>query len=173
MKIATTKLQEKVDGLLAVLQKDLEHIERSIGEFDELRALVIKRDDSGLSKLLEQIRSRSQEYAANQRMREELRQQIAEILDCPVGEVRLGRLQQEVSAEQQFPVRQMQKRLRSMISRLQVEHSCTVVLLYDLSRFNSMLLNTILDTGQVCGVTYDARGGASRSGDVAFMNLQL
>jgi DNA repair exonuclease SbcCD ATPase subunit len=173
MNTVTTELQEKVNELLAVLQKDLEHIERSIGELDELRALVIKRDDSGLSKLLEQIRSRSQEYEANQKLREELRQQIAEILDWPVSEVRLGKLVQEVTAEQRVSVRQMRVRLGGMISRLQREHTSTVMLLSDLSRFNSILLNTILQTGQVCGVTYDARGGTSRSGDVAFMNLQL
>ena len=173
MNTVTTELQEKVNELLAVLQKDLEHIERSIGELDELRALVIKRDDSGLSKLLEQIRSRSQEYEANQKLREELRRQIAEILDWPVGEVRLGRLLQEVSAEQKVKVKQIRERLSSVISRLQREHTSTVMLLSDLSRFNSILLNTILQTGQMCGVTYDARGDTSRSGDVAFMNLQL
>ncbi len=173
MNTTTTELQEKVNELLLVLQKDLEHIERSIHELDELRGLVIKRDDSGLSKLLEQIRSRSQEYAANQKLREELRRQIAGILDWPVGEVRLGRLQQEVSAEQKVYVGQVRERLGSMISRMQREHTRTVMLLCDLSRFNSMLLNTILETGRVCGVTYNARGGTSRSGDVAFMNLQL
>jgi hypothetical protein len=173
MSTATTELQEKVNELLAVLQKDLEYIERNIVELDELRALVIKRDDSGLSKLLEQIRSRSQEYEANQKLREELRRQIAEILDWSVGEVRLGRLLQQVSAEQKVNVRQIRERLGSMISRLQKEHTSTVMLLSDLSRFNSILLDTILETGQVCGVTYNARGGAKRNGDIAFMNLQL
>jgi hypothetical protein len=173
MNTMTTQLQEKVDELLLVLQKDLEHIERSIVELDELRAFVIKRDDSGLNRLLEQIRSRSQEYEANQKLREELRQQVAKILDWPVGEVRLGRLVQEVSAEQKVNVRQMRERLGGMISRLQREHTSTIILLSELSRFNSILLNTILETGRVCGVTYNARGDASRSGDVAFMNLQL
>ncbi len=173
MSTTTTELAEKVNELLLVLQKDLEHIERSIGELDELRELVIKRDDSGLSKLLEQIRSRSQGHVENQKLREQIRQQIAEILGWPVGEVRLGRLQQEVSAEQQIHVRQMREQLGGMISRLQSEHAGTVMLLADLSRFNSMLLNTILETGQVCSVIYNARGGTSRSGDVTFMNLQL
>ena len=173
MNAATTELQGKIDELLLVLQKDLEHIEQSVKELDELRELVIKRNDSGLSKLLEQIRSRSQEYGANQKLREELKRQIAEILDWPVGEVRLGKLLQEVPDEQKINVRQMRERLGDMISKLKREHTSTVMLLSDLSRFNSLLLNTILETGQVCGVTYDARGGTSRSGEVAFMNLQL
>lgn len=169
----TTELQEQVNELLAVLHKDVEHIEQSIQHLDELRELVVKRDDSGLNKLLEHIKSRSKEYAANQKLREESRRQIAEILDWPVNEVRLGRLQGEVPAEQQVDVKNMRERLSSAISRLQGEHAATIMLLSDLSRFNRMLLNTILESGQFCDVTYNARGDTSRSGDVTFMNLQL
>jgi hypothetical protein len=170
---ATVELAEKVDELLLVLRKDLEHIEQSNDNLNVLRELVIRRDDCGLNRLLEQIRSQSQEYVENQKLREQLRQQIARILGWPVGEVRLGRLLQSVSVEQRQRVGQLRNELQNLISRLRSEHSSTVILLADLTRFNNMLLNTILETGKACGITYDARGGTSRSGDIAFMNLQF
>ncbi len=173
MNTTTTELTERVDELLLVLQKDLVHIERSIEKLSELRELVIRRDDSGLNRLLEQIQSQSREYIENQKLREQLRRQIARILGWPVDEVRLGRLQQTVSAEQAIHVGQVRRRLQDVISRLQNEHAGTVMLLADLARFNNMLLNTILETGQACGITYDARGGTSRGGEIAFVNLQF
>jgi hypothetical protein len=173
MNTATTELQEKVDELLLVLQKDLEHIERSIEKLNELRELVIRRDDSGLSTLLEEIRSQSQEYIENQKLREQLRQRIGRILNWPVEQVRLGKLQRMVSGERAIHAEEVRKRLRDMILRLQSERAGTVVLLTDLARFNRMLLNTILETWRGCGITYDASGGTSRNDEVAFMNLRF
>ena len=48
---------DKVDELLAVLDKDIEHIQRSLSRLNELRRLVIKRDDTALGKLLESIQA--------------------------------------------------------------------------------------------------------------------
>jgi hypothetical protein len=173
MNTMKTELAEKVDELLLVLYKDIEHIERSIDELDELRELVIRRDDASLKGLLEQIRLRSQEYVENQKRREQLRRQIAEIISLPVGQVKLGRLQQIVPVERRTDMSQVRKRLRVMVSKLQSEYTGTVMLLADLKRFNGMLLNTIMEAGRVCNVTYDSRGGTSREGDVAFMNLRF
>ncbi len=173
MNTTMTGLAERVDELLFVLQKDIEHIEQSIDNLNKLRELLIKRDDCGLNRLLEEIRSQSQGYVENQKLREQLRMHISGILGWSVDEVRLGRLQQTVSVEQEIRVGQLRSRLQGVISRLQGEHAGTVILLADLTRFNNMLLNTILETGRARGITYDAQGGTSRSGDIAFMNLQF
>lgn len=173
MNAATTELAQSIDQLLVVLQKDLERIEQSIERLNELRALVIKRDDSGLDRLLEQMRSQSEEYVQNQKLREQLREQIAVILDWPVEQVRLGRLQQILPERQSIQVAQMRERLTKTIARLRTEHAGTALLLADLARFNGILLNWILETGRACGMTYDCRGETSRSRDVAFVNLQF
>jgi hypothetical protein len=173
MNAATSELAQRINELLPVLQRDLEHIEQSIQRLDELRALVIKRDDSGLCRLLEQIGSQSQECVKNQKLREQLREQIAVILDRPLEQVRLGRLQQILPEPQSIQVAQMRQRLVKMVARLRTEHAATTLLLADLARFNGMLLKWILETGQVCGTTYDCRGETSRSRDTALVNLQF
>jgi len=173
MNAATSELAEKTEQLLVVLQEDLVCIERSIERLDELRAFVIKRDDSGLNRLLEQIRSQSQEYVQNQKLREQLREQIAATVDWPLEQVRLGRLQQILPGRQSIKVAQMRERLMKMVARLRTEHAATTLLLSDLARFNGMMLNWILETGGVCGTTYDRRGETSRGRDTAFVNLQF
>lgn len=169
----TTELSQKIDELLAVLEKDIEHIQHGIEELEELRRFVIKRDDSGLSGMFEQIRSQSQGYIENQKQREQVRSSIARILDWPIEQVRLSQLQRVVSAGQAEQINLTRQRLTEKVSVMKSEHSGTVMLLRDLARFNGMLLNAILENQQSSGTTYNARGGKSRGGEVAFMNLHL
>ena len=62
MKPATTSIEDKVDELLLVLDEDIRHIQQSLSWLNELRSLIIKRDDASLGKLLELIRSESEGY---------------------------------------------------------------------------------------------------------------
>jgi hypothetical protein len=55
MKTAMIEIEDKVDQLLAVLDKDIQHIQDTLSTLNELRGLVIKRDDASLHKLLESI----------------------------------------------------------------------------------------------------------------------
>jgi len=168
-----TELSQKVDELLVILEKDLEHIANGIEELNGLRTLVIKRDDYGLGRLLEQIRSRSGEYTENLKQREQVRSCIARLLDWPVEKVKLRELEKAVSAEQSTRIKRMRQQLTEKVSQMQSGHSGTVMLLRDLARFNGMLLNTILEKGRRSGTIYNAHGGRSRGGEVAFMNLNL
>jgi hypothetical protein len=173
MNTTMTQLSERIDELLRILERDIEHIEQSVEQLDELRTLVIKRNDSGLNELLGQIHVQSQQCAQNQQMREQVRDQIAVALDWPLEHVRLGKLQEVLPEHQAARVAQMRQRVIEAVGRLRREHSGTSMLLADLARFNGMILNWILEAEQGRGVTYDARGGRSRSGNVAFVNLQF
>jgi hypothetical protein len=166
-------LTELVNELLVVLQKDLEHIEHSTETLEKLRELVVMRDDKNLNKLLDDIRSNSEEYTANEKRRGQLREEIAFELGWPAEEVRLGKLQNVVSAEQSQRVTQMRRQLAQTVSRLQSEHAGTTMLLADLTRFNRMLLNTFLESPNGREVTYDARGTRSTGDRNAFVNMQF
>jgi len=71
-----------LDKLLAVLNKDIQHIQDSLSWLNELRSLVIKRDDVALSKLLQSIRAESDSYVSNERQRQSLRKDLANALGC-------------------------------------------------------------------------------------------
>jgi len=48
---------DKIDELLAVFDKDIEHIQDSLLRLDKLRSLLIKPNNESLDKLLESIRN--------------------------------------------------------------------------------------------------------------------
>jgi hypothetical protein len=173
MNTTTNQLTERVDDLLAILEKDIEHINGSIEKLERMRELVIKRDDSALKKLLEKIRLSSEEYSQNLQLREQSKQQVAENLGCSVEQVRLSRLQMILPVEQSRRVGEVREQLERLVSRLRTEHAGTAVLLADLARFNSILLNTILETGRASGITYNARGDRQKHRDGAFVNLEF
>ena len=57
---------DKVDELLIILDKDAQHIQESLSRLNELRGLVIKRDDAALGKLLGSIQSESNSYRSQE-----------------------------------------------------------------------------------------------------------
>ena len=52
MKAETASIENKVDQLLVCLVRDVQHLEKSLLDLNEMRRLVIKRDEVALSKLL-------------------------------------------------------------------------------------------------------------------------
>ena len=62
MKATSISIEDKIDELLAVLDTDIQHIQQSLSYLNELRSLVIKRDDTALGTLLGVIRAGSDSY---------------------------------------------------------------------------------------------------------------
>ncbi len=67
----TVDLSCKIEDLLGVLRQDIEHLERTLVRLNELRCFVIKRDEKGLTRLLDDIRMESRDYQANEQTRRE------------------------------------------------------------------------------------------------------
>ena len=55
MNAAAVSIEDKVDRLLTCLEQDLQHMQKSLLQLNEMRKLVIKRDEAALCKLLESI----------------------------------------------------------------------------------------------------------------------
>lgn len=168
------QIEDKVRELLDVLEKDIKHIEQSLSRLSELRALVVKRDNTSLEKLLNQIRADAQEYEANEMSRKLVREQLADILGCDYKQVTLSRLEEIVSKDSRAVIAQYKSRLSTWIKQLGKEHKSTMMLISDLSRFNKVLLNSIFEKSRPDdGTTYDAGGTAQRQSDAAFLSFQL
>ena len=142
---------DKVDELLAVLDKDIEHIQRSLSRLNELRRLVIKRDDTALGKLLESIQAESDSYRSHELKRQSARKELAIAFGCSLKQMTLSRLEGVLSGE----------------------HLGTALLLSECARFNNVLLKTILDLGKTETVHYNCNGATSRQTETAFVNLQF
>jgi hypothetical protein len=173
MRTTAIEIEGKVDELLAVLDKDIEHIQESLSALDELRRLVVKRDDEALGKLLEGIRSKSDIYKSNEVRRQSIQKELAKVLDCDFEQVTLTRLEAELDAEKRSKVSERKTVLRALTVQLKKEHQSTALLLSDCARFNRVLLNSIFKLCTAGTVTYDSNGFSKRQGDLAFVSLRF
>lgn len=173
MKTATIEIEENVDELLVCLETDVEHIRESLSNLNELRSLVIKRDDTALGKLLENIKASANKYSDNESNRQSIRKKLASILGCGIEQMTLSTLASCLPEAKREQMTQMQTTLRALTEELKKEHFSTATLLSECSRFNSFLLRSVFDLGQTGAVYYNSNGATKRQVDTAFMNLQF
>ena len=171
MKATAIGIEDKVDELLVVLDKDIQHIQESSSRLNELRSLVIKRDDATLGELLESIQAESDRYAANELKRQSIRKELAIALGCNVGQMTLSRLEATLPKERKAQVTKRKAKLRSLTNELKKEHLGTVLLLSECARLNSLFLNSIFNAGKTGMVYYDSNGNTRRQTGTAFVNL--
>ncbi len=167
------EIEDKINELLSILDKDIENTEKNMSRLNELRSLVIKRDEVNLGKLLESIRFESRGDTAQDLRRGSVRRELALALGCSIGEVTLSRLSNIVSQDKRAQIIQRRTRLLSLTEELKREHLSTVMLLSECARFNSLLLKNIFNISKSGTITYDSTGGTKRQTETAFMNLEF
>ena len=172
MKAMVTGIDNKIDELLAVLDRDIQHMQESMSRLNELRSLVIKRDDTALSNLLEDIRAKSDNYADNESRRQSIRNELAHAFGCDVKQMTLSRLEKTLPKGKNTQVAQRKAKLKSLTSKLKEEHLITVLLLSECARLNSLFLNSIFNAGKTGTVMYDSNGITRRQIDTALINLR-
>jgi sugar-specific transcriptional regulator TrmB len=164
---------DKIDELLAILDKDIEHIQDSLLRLDKLRSLLIKPNNESLDGLLESIQADSDSYVANETKRQSIRRELAATLGCDVEQMTLSKLEANLEGQQKDQVTGKKIKLKLLTEELKNEHLSTVMLLSDCAMFNSLLLKTIFDFGRTETVYYNSNGSAKRQSDAAFVNLQF
>jgi len=173
MKTADIELEDKVDELLFVLDRDIQHFQDNRSRLNDLRCLLVKRDDVSIRKMLANIQAESSSYKTNELRRRLLREELAVISGCSFDEMTLSRLEAELSGEKRSEVAQRKTRLQTLTREFKKEHLSTMSLLSDCARFNGMLVKSVLEFGRTGTITYSRRGHAERQNSTAFVNLQL
>ncbi len=166
-------LEEKIDELLVVLDENIRNMRESLSRLDELRGLVVKRDEPALAGLLETIRGEADSYRSCELKRQSMRKELAVLLGCEVEHVTLSRFEGILAGEKKAQVAKRKAELRSLTGKLKKEHLKTTMLLSDCARFNSLLLKSIFDLGKTGMVYYNSNGAAKRQTDAAFVNLEF
>jgi len=173
MKATAATIEEKVDRLLVCLDRDVLHMQESLQQLDEMRRLVIKRDEAGLGKLLESIQGVSDDYRNQELNRKSIRKELAESLGCDVEQMTLSALESYLPEAHKDRITQVQTKLRLLSAELKKEYLSTALLLAECVRFNNMLLKGILGLGKTESVHYKSNGQTRRHIDTAFVNLQI
>jgi len=173
MKAAVVETEDKVDQLLDCLDKDAQYMQESLLQLNEMRRLVIKRDEAALDKLLESIKADADFYREHELNRKSIRKELADCLGCGFEQMTLSALQASLPEEKKDRITQIKARLRSLSAELKKEYLSTALLLSECARFNNMLLKGILGLGKTESVHYKSNGQTRRHIDAAFVNLQI
>ena len=166
-------IREKAEALVALLDTDIDYLTANLERLDALRAMVVKRQDQELSRLLDRIRIETESYALHESRRQMLRQEIADLMACDVRELTLSSLAQVLDPPLNQLLTQRKGTLRELTSRLRAEHLSTRWLLKDCARFNTVLFNTLFHPGQENALTYTVNGTTQRHREQSSMNLQF
>lgn len=173
MKATAAPIEEKIDKLLVCLDRDVQHIQESLQNLNEMRRLIIKRDEAALGKLLENIHGTSESYRNHELNRKSIRKELAETLGYNVGQMTLSALESCLPEEQKDRVTRIKTKLRTLSSELKKEYVSTALLLSECARFNNLLLRGIFGLGKTESLHYKSNGKAGRNIDTAFVNLQI
>ncbi len=173
MKAASIIIEDKIDYLSSVLDRDIEHIQASLLRLNELRSFVVKRDDAALTRLLGEIKADLDSYAANEAERFLIQKELAGVLGCEPEQVTLSRLESILPKEKAIGLKERKEKLRLLARELKREYSSTAILLSDCMRFNRLLLRSIFKMGNAEAVEYSADGRTKQQAETAFVNLQL
>jgi hypothetical protein len=173
MKSTAIEIEDKIDELLACLDKDSQHIQQSLSQLNKLRSFVIKRDDSGLGKLLKIIQAESDINRNQELKREKIRKELANTLGYNAEELTLSALEENLSKQKKTQVIEKKTKLMSLIKELKKEYFSTALLLSECARFNNLLLKSIFDLGNTGAVYYNSNGAAKQHTDMNFVNLRF
>lgn len=172
MKTLSLEFDNYIGPLIDVLESDIEHIEFTLEMFDQLRGMVIKRDDKSLNLLLEKARLRTKKYACIENRREMIRKELARIWGCETKDMTLTRLIQILPPRRSEQVRVTKENLERLLARFKAEHLSTYMLLSECSRFNEIMLSALLN-GRRDESTYNRQGSMTRQKKQSIVNFQL
>ena len=173
MKAVTIEIENKVDELLIVLSRDVENLQKNLERLNDLRSFVIKRDNNALDKLLNAIRLESTDYSDNESQRCSLRRQLATAFGCSDKQITLTMLESVLQEDRKSQVSRIKTKIRTLAQELRKEYLSTSMLLSECAKFNSQLLNSILEMANAGAGTYGSKGFTERRTDTAFMDMQF
>lgn len=165
--IAWNPLLERLHKLL---DREQERIDETLRQLDALRAAVVKRDESALRALMQQIDRQQHQVRRHEQQRRQLQAELAEATGCPPEEMNLSHLCTVVGPADCAKIRARQRDLQQHVRHLRSEHRLTTMLLRDCARINQGLLRCLL--GDVATPTYDARGQSAWRVETPVVSMQ-
>jgi hypothetical protein len=165
-------IEDRVDELIKVLDKDIEHIRDCLCRLDQLRSCIIKRDDVKLTRILTQIQAEADIYITNEQKRQSIREYLAHALDCNIDQINLSKLEAILPESIRAQIAQRKALLKTLVQQLKIEYSNTALLVSECARFNNLLLRNIFGHEHRATVTYSPDGSTKKQIGTSFVNLQ-
>jgi hypothetical protein len=173
MNSMSSDIEELIEELLALLDADAIRLESTLSHLNHLRAGVIKRDEAAMEQLLEAIKAEQDDRDAIENKRNKLRQIAAAAFGCTAEELNLSQIMKHLTPLLRQQVAQRQQTLARLVEKLKTEYTATAVLLNECSRFNRMMLDSIVGSRCRGVATYNASGQMKRPNGSGFVTMQF
>jgi hypothetical protein len=171
MQVLTNEFTNLVDQLLVILDRDIDRLTTTLFMLDDLRGLLIKRDDAALGKLLEDARLENARFSSVERSRQEIRAKLAALADCLPADMTLTALSEILTGQMREDVLKRREELGALVEKMQAEHLNTSMLIGECSRFNRLMLQSLFG-GKGEGTTYSRSGVKHGRGQQNIMNVK-
>ncbi|MCE5186742.1 MAG: hypothetical protein LLF76_11525 [Planctomycetaceae bacterium] len=169
--MTTTIIQQVLNEVYRFLDTQTAYVEATLERLDHLRAAVIRRDENALQQMFEQVQQESGRKVQYAQAVQMLRQKLANLLNCPIEEIRLSAISTRLEPQAAREVSMRQAALQTLVRRLTNELTATQALLRECARFNRLLLNSMF--GRQHAATYDAHGMSRSNVQGGLMNLRF
>lgn len=136
-------IQTQVRALLEVLDGDIAHLEQHLVTLETLREGIIKRDETGLTALLSELRQHQPLMQRHEARRQALRESLATQLGYNQANFTLSVLLTHLTGVLKTEVAQKRRILQDLTQRLQRHWQLTSALLQDCARLNRQLFRLI------------------------------
>jgi hypothetical protein len=175
MNISKVNQEKIIEQLLVYLEYDAQYLQNCLSYLDDLKKLVIKRDEASLRRLLEVIQAGMADHKKQESIRQQILDELAGCLDFDNRHVTLTVLEQSglLSLDKQTRITAQKAKLKTLVIKLKAEYEHTARFLTECSRFNSIVLKSIFALGKTGGISYNAAGAAKRHNEPAFVNMRL
>ena len=164
-------IAEQVETLQTVLDRDIDHLNFTTDVLDQLRSLVIKRDDSGLTALLDEVRTRNNAMRGQDEMREGLRTTLATVVGCSENTPTLSELVRWLPQSFASALQQKRATLQTQVETLQRQWQLTSLLLHDCARINRRLFEAIFKPPATQRRTYGPAGTQTSQAQSNLLNM--
>ncbi len=158
--------------LLAILDKEIELLNRKRSELDCLTEFIIANNDNGMEKLLLQMEQTQQSQAETDIKLDALRKALANELQVPPEQVRLSRLIEQLEGDDRLAADYRRQQIVLLAEQLRRKHMETALLLIESARINRLLLESFFPQSQPVN-TYDADGPQSWRPDAGLLDAEL
>lgn len=173
MQVNEAEFSSEVDELLTVLDKESEDIRRNLSVLEQMRSCMIKRDNTQLYRLLEQVQEDGKVQKQAQLERRRLKEKLSQLLGCGAEKVTLTKIMAVLTGPKRELVEQRRNQMRELIGQLKKEYQVTTLLLSEFSRFNELLLTALFKNNESSVVTYDVAGVTKADYETALVNRKV
>ncbi|MCK4887366.1 MAG: hypothetical protein KAS96_08255 [Planctomycetes bacterium] len=173
MRKIAVDIEDKISELMMVLDIDIAHLQESLLRLNDLRMLVVKRDNDKLGKLLMTIEASTNSHKENEQRRQRICQYLAEAAGTGSKYATLADIEQMIDGPMKLEFNRRRLKLKVLASEVKNDYLSASMLLADCARVNRMLLDGIFGGGKGREISYSANGSAKRENNINFMSMEL